>query len=73
MANGAVNPGNNAKGMGTAVSSVGKNVGGKLPRRGLTKWAANAMAIDCATIPPSPTPKNAATGSPIPRRRGRRR
>jgi len=54
MANGAVNPGSNAKGMGTAGSSVGKNVGGRLPRRGLTKWAANAMAIDSATIPPAP-------------------
>jgi len=73
MANGAVNPGSNAKGTGTAGSSVGKNVGGRLPRRGLTKWAANAMAIDFATIPPSSTPKNAATGTPIPRRDGRRR
>jgi len=34
MANGAVNPGSNAKGTGTAGSSVGKNVGGRLPRRG---------------------------------------
>ena len=57
MAYGAVNPGSNAKGMGTAGSSVGKNVGGRLPRRRLTKRAANAMAIDCATTPPSPTPK----------------
>jgi len=73
MANGAVNPGSNAKGTGTAGSSVGKNVGGRLPRRGLTKWAANAMAIDCATIPPSSTPKNAATGTLIPCRGGRRR
>ena len=54
MTNGAVNPGSNAKGTGTAGSSVGKNVGGRLPRRGLTKWAANAMAIDFATIPPTP-------------------
>lgn len=60
MANGAVNPASNAKGMGTASSSVGKNVRGRLPRRWLTKWAANAMAIDSATIAPSPTPKNAA-------------
>jgi len=73
MANGAVNPGSNAKGTGTAGSSVGKNVGGRLPRRRLTKRAANAMAIDFATIPPSSTPKNAATGTPIPRRDGRRR
>ena len=57
MANGAVNPGSNAKGMGTAGSSVGKNVGGRLPRRRLTKRAANALAIYCATTPPSPTPK----------------
>ena len=57
MANGAVNPGSNAKGTGTAGSSVGKNVGGRLPRRRLTKRAANATAIGCATTPPSPTPK----------------
>ena len=73
MANGAVNPDSNANGMGTAGSSVGKNVGDRLPRWGLTKWAANAMAIDYATIPPSPTTKNAATGTLISRRGGRGR
>ena len=57
MANGTANPASNAKDMGTAGSSVGNNVGGRLPRRRLTKWAANAMAIDFATIPPSPPPK----------------
>ena len=58
MANGAADPGSNAKGMGTASSSVGKNVGGRLPWRWLTRWAANARAIDFATIAPSPTPTN---------------